>query len=273
MNKTTWLLVALGTIGAVLFGTRAAMASPTPPEPSGPPPPAPPGGRETGTAFFERVRGLSQAQQDAAALQAAADGSFPARALGWITVPLRAGSLSGEVVVMADFFGVGTDEDWIRWPLMPGSAQRLADMFDAVLPTQKIAQAVLAAATRIDMPTYAPPHTIEMYKRANDLAIRRVGTRTGLIDGEKKYVLAADDAHPGKVIIWGGWHASVSAVWQPYSWIHDDRYEDYSHGIRLVKREMRVDGATRDILDVMRDPTLASLVSGSRTERATRYRT
>ena len=267
--KSIWWIAGLGAAG-VWLASRAASAAPMA-EPTGPVPPAPPApaGPETGTQFFARVRGLSQAAQDQAALDAAARGNV---VVGWTEVPVTSGALRGTVTVMSDFFGVGTPADWMRWPLTPISAQHLADAFDAVLPTRKIAQSVLGAATKIDMPTYAPPHTIEMYQRANDLAVRRIAGRTGLIDGEKKYVLAADSAHPGKVIIWGGWNASGGGVWQPYSYIHSDTYEDYSHGIRLVKRQMTVAGVPRDILDVMRDPTLAGLVSDVRTDRNTRYR-
>lgn len=271
MNNAAWWAVGAGVVGAVFLAAARAGAAGAGPPGTPPAPPAPPG-HETGSAFFARVRALPQAQQDAAALAAAAAGNVPAVFPAWTPLQLHEGADVIQIEVTPDFFGVGTDADWIRWPLDPINAQRLADASDAVLPTRKIAQAVLAAATKIDMPTYAPPHTVEMYQRSNDLANRRIAGRTGLLDGHKKYVLAADRAHPGHVAIWGGWNASGGTVWQGYNPVsHSDTYEDYSHGVRLVRRTVLVNGQARDILDVLADRALAPILSDLATDRGTRY--
>ena len=50
-------------------------------------------------------------------------------------------------------------------------------------------------------------------------------------------------------------------LWQPLGLAHDQAHVDYSQILRLVHRTCVLDGELRDIVDVMRDPTLASLVS------------
>jgi hypothetical protein len=46
---------------------------------------------------------------------------------------------------------------------------------------------------------------------------------------------------------------------------------DYSHGIRLVLREIVVDGVRRDLADVLRDVTLAPLLSDQGVIATPRY--
>ena len=48
---------------------------------------------------------------------------------------------------------------------------------------------------------------------------------------------------------------------QPLYVGHVDWYVDYSHGIRLVKREMTMDGKRVDLEDVLKDPNLCGAVS------------
>jgi len=48
---------------------------------------------------------------------------------------------------------------------------------------------------------------------------------------------------------------------QPLTIVHVNWYVDYSHGIRLVKRSMTVDGKPRDLKFVLHDAKLSPLVS------------
>jgi len=42
---------------------------------------------------------------------------------------------------------------------------------------------------------------------------------------------------------------------------HGVRYADYSHGVRLVGHQVWIDGAPREITDVLADPGLAPVLS------------
>ena len=65
---------------------------------------------------------------------------------------------------------------------------------------------------------------------------------------------------PNKVAIYG-WHQLDAKPIQPLYLGHADYYVDYSHGIRLVKETMTVDGKPRKVEDVLRDPEMSKLLS------------
>jgi hypothetical protein len=65
---------------------------------------------------------------------------------------------------------------------------------------------------------------------------------------------------PNRVAIYG-WHQPDGQPIQPLSIVHVNRYVDYSHGVRLVRRAVRVDGQTRDIRHVLQAPELHELLS------------
>jgi hypothetical protein len=65
---------------------------------------------------------------------------------------------------------------------------------------------------------------------------------------------------PGHVAIYG-WHYPNGEPIQPLYTGHVDWYVDYSHGIRPVRRWMRVDGLLRSFEQVLTDPARAGLLS------------
>jgi hypothetical protein len=70
----------------------------------------------------------------------------------------------------------------------------------------------------------------------------------------------------GRVAIYG-WHQRGAKPIQPLSTVHGARYADYSHGVRLVSTTVLVDGVTRSIFDVLRDPELAPVLTHEGTIR------
>jgi hypothetical protein len=58
-----------------------------------------------------------------------------------------------------------------------------------------------------------------------------------------------------------GRRPAVDRPIQPLTIIHADRYLDYSHGVRLVSREVAVDGKAMDIGDVLKNRELCILLS------------
>ncbi len=47
-----------------------------------------------------------------------------------------------------------------------------------------------------------------------------------------------------------GWHKPDGTPIQPLTTVHVDWYVDYSHGVRLAKRTVKVDGQSADLWDV-----------------------
>src|SRR4029079_19173007 len=109
-----------------------------------------------------------------------------------------------------------------------------------------------------------PREAVETFMKHNAIIEeQRAGKPPGqLIAGIKKDVVITNrlkEQHT-KVAISGG-HKLDGKPIQPLYVGHVDWYVDYSHGIRLVKREMTVDGKRADLEDVMKDPNLCGAVS------------
>ncbi len=137
-------------------------------------------------------------------------------------------------------------EDGIRTPLGYSDALHLADSLGMFLPTVEIVDAIYQQADIKLAPIPMPP-TDEMTTRAYfvrhhnlieaqlaDSGYSKSELSGNLIAGHKKDVIATDRTSD-RVGIYG-WHLSDSTVIQPYSTVHHREYFDYSHGIRLIKR-------------------------------------
>ncbi len=58
-----------------------------------------------------------------------------------------------------------------------------------------------------------------------------------------------------------GWHLLDGKQIQPLTIVHVDWYVDYSHGVRLMKRAVMVDGKVQDVRQVLQSPSLSPLLS------------
>jgi hypothetical protein len=87
--------------------------------------------------------------------------------------------------------------------------------------------------------------------------------RKGLIAGIKKDVVISGkvirDTKPNRVAIYG-WHKPNGKAIQPVYAGHVNWYVDYSHGIRLVYRQIKINNKWMDYIDVLKDPILKRLL-------------
>ena len=202
---------------------------------------------------------------------------------GWS--PLTIGRVT--LTVANDYLAIGDPSDFIRAPLDGAHAQLACDLFGATLPTKPIVDAIWRAAdVKLAPSPMGPPydHTMRSIARlvAHDAriqdALAHEPWRGALIAGHKKDVVLTNrlvDEAPAwsKVAIYG-WHRRDGQPIQGpnVSLKHELTYDDYSHGIRLVKLECLVDGRPRNLLDVLGDPALCrGLTEGDAPLRARRY--
>lgn len=75
---------------------------------------------------------------------------------------------------------------------------------------------------------------------------------------------------PNRVAIFG-WHYLCGQPIQPMYAGQVDWYVDYSHGIRPVRRMMRVDGSSRSFEATLADTSLAALLSDEGAISVPRY--
>jgi hypothetical protein len=198
-------------------------------------------------------------------------GNLPGFLRTWITVRYSAKDANGKthavsLQVMPDVLALGTDTDWVRIPLTPMVAVRVADAFGCQLPIRKLAQEIAKAATvkLIPLPLSKDRDSPATWWKHHDLIeSQRMGATLGaLVAGAKKDVVTSNalNERPNRVAI-VGWHSPDGSWIQPLTTVHVDWYLDYSHGVRFIHRQMTVDGKSMDLRKVMLDPVLHPLVS------------
>lgn len=174
------------------------------------------------------------------------------------------------VWVMPDYLAVGSDSDYFYVPLSARTARRIADLSGASLPTPGMVGAIWAAARVRLIPIRIPPGesmgTVRVFQRHSSLvraqARQHRARRGSLIAGHKLDVVIptvpVQDAEAAAVY---GWHMPDGAPIQPLHPIDPDDPPHFSMGVRLVHRDILVDGAPADLADVLRDPELSRLLA------------
>ena len=204
-------------------------------------------------------------------------GNVPGWALTWRPVRVRA-NIDGRVreleyEVTPDYVPLGTDDDFIRIPMWPGTAQKFADAHGAILPSSRMVEEIYANASArlVPQPIAGQKSSVSEWGQHEIMVQRQAGT-LGLspgtfIAGHKKDVVIGPSLDGSRVAIFG-WHDESGKITgvpnkaiQPYSTIHDSRYSDYAHGTRLVRRQASLDGEPIDLVKVFTDPKLSVLVS------------
>lgn len=205
----------------------------------------------------------------------------------WMDVVLSQGSDTAIVKVTSDAFAIGTPEDFLRLPLTPKTAQSIANLTGALLPTPWLVyQSWRTADIKLTPKSSVPNRGANMgqYVAHNQVIQAQLGGRGGSVRGCKKSVVVSNIYKPGKVLIFG-WYLPMPDVFsnglpmgapgrqpiQPNSNYHGDFYVDYSHGIYFVHPVAKVNGKERDTESLYTDPTLSALVSNEGPIRTPRY--
>jgi hypothetical protein len=175
--------------------------------------------------------------------------------------------------VMPDYLAIGSNEDFCRVPMGPVTAQRLADLFGAVLPTSKLVDDIYKnALVKLEPVPFAPVGNentlvkkfIEHNKAIENQRSAYGGVPGQLVGGIKKDVVLSnklfDSKKHNRVVIYG-WHQLSGVPIQPLTNVHMNSYVDYSHGIRLLNQEMILDGETVNIKSILTDPILFKVIS------------
>jgi len=225
----------------------------------------------TGSAFRDRIATRPLAERETAVIGEITRGNVPEflRRLKPIAVECTdetGARHAGTCFVTADYLGVGSDEDFFRIPLTPQAAVAIADAAGGTLLTAKLSDDVFRAA---DLNLEPKPLTQDRESVATFFQHHQIiedqlrgKPRGALVAGIKKDIVWTNrlQEKPRKVAIYG-WHYPDGRPIQPLYVGHWDRYVDYSHGLRLLAREMVVDGRTVAVTDVLRDGRLRGLVT------------
>lgn len=236
-----------------------------------------------GSEFSEQIRAMDRDTREERIFSEIAGGNVPTflRKLARVQMTREIDGQEHLVEFWAtrDYLSVGSDTDFFLVPLSPGIAQRLADLVNCSLPTVPMVDAIWTAADKLD-PTPIPPSpemtSVPVFQDHDRLVRMQRSIHSARADamvaGHKKDVVITQElaSRQGNVAIYG-WHRRDGIPIQPLYVGHTDTWVDYSHGIRLVYRNVVIDGIARDISEVLRDPTLASLLSDEGTIDRARY--
>lgn len=223
--------------------------------------------RFSGAEFLAATVNLSRDAREESIFGAVVRGVVPSFVHQFADIAIEHGGLRGLVRASLDYVAIGTDDDFVRMPMSPITAQRLAEHFGYVLPTRRLVDAIYRASALKLEPRPLPPGAQMMsndyYRRHHELVEKQRAGRGGvLVAGHKKDVVVTPQLvkRPTQVAIYG-WHRLNGKAIQPLSLIHEASYADYSHGIRFLRPTMVVGDEERDIREVARDPAFCSLVS------------
>ncbi|MBC5784501.1 M15 family metallopeptidase [Ramlibacter sp. USB13] len=253
----------------------------------------------TGSEFIASLGEKKGVERENRIFEQLKSGNIPPSLLAFHTVRLTGKDKSGtshdfEYYVTPDVLCIGSESDNVRIPMDPVTAQRVADFFECLLPTARMVEQVYQAApTKLAFieGNYAGTSRAKLqdatseylvHSRKIDAQLRRPPTI--LTAGHKKeLVISRNYIHPRKDKETGevkpaatlAFYGAFTAAGVPYqaprsngqvmrgwpSFAHGPGFVDYSHGVRLVWPTMKVDGATRTVADVLKDPQLSTLIA------------
>lgn len=230
------------------------------------------GPRMTKTEYCKVTENMSWTSRDSVTLSEIKKGNIPTYLRHAVTINERLEDARGQVHdvglrVLPDFLAIGPDEDYMLVPVMPTTASEIAELSGASLVTTKISDIIHRHANVLLTPHPMTPdstmNSTPVFARHDSIvrsAYRPVAPM--LIDGHKKDIVLTKliPDNPGKLFIYG-WHRPDGSYIQPLHGKHADWYLDYSHGLRLVAREVIVDGEPLDIRYILTHPVLYALLS------------
>lgn len=220
-----------------------------------------------GSEFLKTIEKMSASpERDTLVLEAVRHGGM----VPWPLVEVPLDKNRGFFRATTDYLAIGEyPADWVRVPVGGKAAQEIADMVGAVLPTAYMVDLIWRASTRLPPQPYQDLRAMTSTRRFVEHHARIEKTRAGrdgLLAGHKKDVVISNklEQKPKATAIYG-WHTADGNPIQPVSTHHEQPwYSDYSHGIRLIAPEMVLDGKPVRVVDVLRDPALAEVLTGGK---------
>jgi len=225
-----------------------------------------------GMAVAQAIRSLDEDAREAFIRREVLAGNVPAFLRRLEPVVIRGVSAQPRLTlcVMPDYLAVGNDQDYLLVPLRVGTALELGRRLGFLLPTPKMVDEIarqarvrlrpqpLPAGDAMRSSAYLIEHNaLVREQRASDES--PLGALTA---GDKKDLVLTNRlwTRLEHVAIYG-WHGLDERPIQPLSTLHGWHYVDYSHGVRFVSEHLRIDGRPADLLEALRHPGVADLLS------------
>ena len=252
----------------------------------------------SGAAFASSVIKLAGENRDEAIIAEVLAGNVPQFMRSLCPVVRKSISVNGQerkivFYVTPDYLCIGHDDDYLRVPLNPLSATRVANALSTVLPTRAMVNTIFEQADirLLAQPLpYGPNMRMTSWVIDSNSRIQKqlAGITPGnLVAGHKKDVVLARGLwfdkegepwpadHAPTVAIYG-WAKTIRdgqwTIWQDLNTSsHDNKYEDYSHGIRLVSGTAIYNDEHVGIDEILADPINCTLLSDEGALPASQY--
>lgn len=218
----------------------------------------------TGSQFINNNINLSGAIREQNILNEFLHGNVPDFLRYFTPITIAKGSNIITYLATSDYLSIGTDDDYVRMPMSPLTAQKIADQYDCTLPTRKMVNDIWSKSiNKLEPMPWGPPfdHSMmstERYGMHNDriqvqLRMREANYKD-LTSGHKKDVVLTNKLSPKnpkkRVAIYGWIHPSGQPIQGLNPGSHDWNYADYSHGIRLIANDVIVNNELMKIKDL-----------------------
>lgn len=227
-----------------------------------------------GIAFIKKTFNLNKRQRELYIVKEILQGNIPdfLRQLQPVIITTKQNNKNIKAIlwVMPDYLAIGSNKDYVRIPMDPVSAQKIADAFGFLIPTTKMVDEIYKSARiKLDPRPLSPGKKMTSsayYLRHNNIINAQLKNKLGisyLIAGHKKDVVITNKLNnfPYRVAIYG-WHRRSNGIpIQPLSIVHSNDYADYSHGIRLVANKILINGQEYVLENVLKDKKLCMIVS------------
>lgn len=227
----------------------------------------------TGSQFITNNDGLTGSVRDSNIEKEFLDGNIPTFLRNFKTIEVSDEKNKLTYLVFSDVLSIGSDHDYIRMPMTPISAQKIADKYDCTLPTTKMVDDIWKQSDiKLDPKPWGPPYDSSM------MATSRFGIhnatienqlkgkdKTLLISGHKKDVVLTNKLNLNEfkknVAIYGWIQSNGKPIQQLNPKSHNEKYYDYSHSIRLIVNDVMLNGQPARMQDIFSDVELCKLVS------------
>lgn len=227
----------------------------------------------TGSIFIQNNMKLNGAPREANILKECLSGNIPDFLRNFSTVTVTDTTNTIIYLAMSDYICIGSDEDYVRVPMNPHTAQEIANKYDCTLPTRKMVHDIWRnSINKLPPLPWGPPFDNSMQ------STERIGIHSSriqkqldgkdfkaLTSGHKKDVVLTNRLSPNnpkkKVAIYGWTQVNGQPIQGLNPSDHDDMYADYSHGIRLIARDVMINGNPDRIENIFKDAKLSALIS------------
>lgn len=174
----------------------------------------------------------------------------------WKEIALKNKNYELKINVLNDYLSIGDPDDYIRIPLSKVFAEEVCREFNCYLPTVKIVDEIWKQADiKLSPSPNGAPYDRTHMASVDALLKNHHNIEVQLIDKDKSLLIAGHKKdlinYSGENVAIYGWHQLNGKVIQGLNKEHDKFYYDYSHGIRLIESECKLNGEDVNFGDVL----------------------